>query len=95
VIDAALWTAANDGKEPEATQLVEAISETFDVPLFDGEHGLTDWEMFDLYAGLMDYLDQLKKKHNTTPTSLPPTDSESSTSPEPPSEPAPSGSGST
>ncbi len=93
-IDAELWTAANDGSEPETTQLVEIVAETFGVAHFDGEKGLTDWEVLDLYAGLLDYLVELKKKHNPTPTSSPPTDSESSTSPDLPNEPDPSSSAS-
>ena len=90
-IDAELWQAADRGDEPECTQLVKAVAETFGVDRFDGERGLSDWEILDLYAMLLDYLDTLKKKHNPQPISSPPTDSESSTSPEPPSEPVDSG----
>ena len=88
------WDAANQGDEPETTELVTAIAEVFGVARFDGAAGLTDWEILDLFAVLMDYLDVLKKKHNPSPTSSPPTGSGSSTSPAPRDEPANSGSAS-
>lgn len=89
------WKAADRGDEPETTELVLAIAEVFDLRRWDGIDGLTDWEVLDVFARLMGYLDDLKKKHNPSPTSSPPTDSGSSTSPAVPPATANSGSDST
>ena len=81
-LDEDLWEKADNGDEPEATTLVETIAEVFEVQRFDGKEGLTDWEIISLYVKLMDYLEEVKKKLGQSPTSLPPTESESSTAQE-------------
>jgi len=93
------WDAAENGEEPATTELVTATAEIFGVSRFVQEatgtaSGLTDWELMGLLEQLVDYIDALKKKHNPQPTSSPPTDSESSTSPGPPNEAENSGSAS-
>lgn len=88
------WAESQEGEEPATTELVTAICGVFRVNRFNGLSGLTDWEVLDLLAQLMDYLDLLKKKHNPSQTSSEPTVSESSTSPVPPSETENSGSAS-
>jgi hypothetical protein len=78
---------AEQGQEPEATIVTEALCEIFDVQYWDGQAGLTTWEVMDLVPQFEDYLTALKK--NTSPSRMPLQLMAfgSSTSPEPPDEP--------
>lgn len=69
------------GEEPETTQLMELLAKTFDAKRWDGQSGLTDWELLALFGAFTDYLDGLKKNISPGPTWSRPTDSESSVSP--------------
>lgn len=65
------------GEEPETTIFVKAIAEVFNVKRWDGESGLTDWEMLRLLFDFSDFNIALKKNTSPMPISSPPTDSES------------------
>ncbi len=88
------WAASEDGDEPETTELITAVATAFGVGRFNGESGLTDWELLDLLSKFVDYIEKIKKKRSPSLTSSEPTDSGYSTSPVPPSETEISGSGS-
>lgn len=78
----------DDGNEPEASIVLDAICEVFGVQRWDEESktGLIDWELIGLLAQLNGFLNDLKK--NTSPGQIlsEPMDSESSISPAPPAE---------
>jgi len=94
----AIAPLADAGHEPEATQAIDLIARAFEVQRFDEatQTGLTDWEICGLLNDMDAYMEAVKKKYNFGPISPEPTASESSISPEPPTEtPKPSsGSGS-
>ncbi len=78
----------DEGKEPGATIVLDAICQVFDVQRWDdhGKSGLIDWELIGLLAQLDAFLDDLKKNTSPGPISSEPTESESSISPAPPDE---------
>ncbi|WP_321376933.1 hypothetical protein [Trichococcus shcherbakoviae] len=55
----------DQGREPETSICLEATAEIFGVKRWDGESGLTDWEILGLLGELSGYLNALKK--NTSP----------------------------
>lgn len=77
------------GKEPECSQLIELTCQAFGATRFDPqtEQGLTDSEVIQLLFTFARYVADVKKNISPGPISPGPTDSESSASPEPPSEP--------
>jgi len=83
-----LATLCDDFQEPEASQFIEVVRKAFGLPDWNDQDGsgLTDSEVVELFGKFADYIEGLKKNTSPGPISSPPTDSESSTSPEAPSE---------
>ena len=69
------------GAEPETTKAVEVLSDAFGVTRWDGQRGLTDWELLALLKEFTAYMEALKKNGNPSSTLSPTMDSKSSTSP--------------
>ena len=86
----------DEGKEPESTIVLETIAEVFGVDRWNDKTrtGLIDWELVALLSQLDEFLEGLKKNINHGPTSLPPMESESSSSPGRPDDPTSYSSGS-
>jgi hypothetical protein len=69
------------GEEPEATAYIEALARVFGVRRFcDDPHGLTDWEIIDVFDQFGRYLDGVKKNTSPLPSSPEPTAPASSSS---------------
>jgi hypothetical protein len=62
------------GKEPEATEAMQALAEVFGVRLWDGRQGLSEQELSDLVLAFYDHLEGLKKTPVPPPISPEPTD---------------------
>lgn len=75
----AIGPLAEAGREPEATQLIQVISEGFGIPRWDPDtrRGMTDQELLTVLYQFWDAIEALKKNGSPGPTSWPPTDSES------------------
>lgn len=67
----------DQGHEPETTIVIEALAEVFAVKRWNGEFGLTDWEILNLLGALDEFLVALKKNTSPGPISPPPTASTS------------------
>lgn len=63
---ATMGQAADEGQEPEATQVYKGLCDVFGVKPFDSAtgEGLATWEVFDLLRDFEAYLETLKKKYN-------------------------------
>ena len=82
-----LLPLADQGKEPETTQVIEFLCRAFGVERYDERtgQGLTDWEVLRLLSQFHQYLEALKKNTSPGPTSSPPTAQESFGNPAHPS----------
>lgn len=76
------------GSEPEVSNCIKCVCKVFGVERYDPKtgRGLTDGELLDLIAELLDYLEALQKKTRPGPTLSPATDLPPSTSQEPQNE---------
>lgn len=76
----AIIPCLNEGMEPETSQMLGVLAETFDVKRYDPatQEGLTDREVVNLLDGLVEHMETLKKNTGTPPTSPAPTVSASS-----------------
>lgn len=71
---------ADAGQEPETTIVVGAICEAFGVRRWDGRRGLTDWQVLELPALLVELFETVKKNISPGSNSAESTDSGSATS---------------
>lgn len=69
------------GSEPETTKALAVLCDAFGVTQWDGETGLSDWEILALLTQFTDYMEALKKNGNESATLSPTTDSTFSNSP--------------
>lgn len=74
------------GAEPETSKAIQVLMDAFGVTHWDGETGLTDWEILNLLVQFSEYMEALKKNTNSSATLSPTTDTKSSTGPECPNE---------
>lgn len=79
--------AADRNDSPAMLRLVAAAKAMFSTHEYDPDtgRGLTLSQHLALLTQFLSYLGEIKKKHETSPTSLPPTESSFSPTPSPPS----------
>lgn len=78
LFDDATSVEAEEGQEPQCSNAIKAISESFELPVFDPEtgKGMTDAEIYAFLQGILEYTEEIKKKRSPGQTLPKSTDQE-------------------